>query len=255
MAVRLSARLGCIASLIEDGESVCDVGTDHGFLPIWLAQKGGHDPVIMSDVSRGSLDKAVIDASCELEKEQMPDARLGDGLDILAPGEVDDIVIAGMGGIQILDILTWDFMKTLTYRKFIFQPRRDTALLRKWLEMNGFTITRQCVVPENGRFSEIMCVSTEGASLQNIDIYSRKKLLEVFDNDPYMLAEYEYPDCLEDPSDSGVILDYFRSELEKIGMIIDNIEQNSDTDDNRSVLELMRARERRLKELCVKKNL
>ena len=59
MTIKLSDRLRQIASFIEPGESVCDIGTDHGFLPIFLVQQGGHDPVIMSDVSSGSLDKAV----------------------------------------------------------------------------------------------------------------------------------------------------------------------------------------------------
>ncbi|MBR2546977.1 MAG: SAM-dependent methyltransferase [Eubacterium sp.] len=251
MAVRLSARLSQIASYIGAGESVCDVGTDHGFIPIFLAEQGGHDPVIMSDVSKGSLAKAVSDAEEELSGKDIPQARLGDGLDVLEPGEVDDIVIAGMGGLQILDIMTWDFVKTLSYRKYILQPRRDSAILRKWLEINKFTIIEQCIVPENGRFSEILCVSTDGAEARDIGFYERKTLLEVFDNDPDLLARYEYPDGLIDPSETGIEMRYFNSELDKSLIIIDKIRQNSEAKD---ALDLHLARLRRLEKLCGKKN-
>ena len=251
MAVRLSARLSQIASYIGAGESVCDVGTDHGFIPIFLAEQGGHDPVIMSDVSKGSLAKAVSDAEEELSGKDLPQARLGDGLDVLEPGEVDDIVIAGMGGLQILDIMTWDFVKTLSYRKYILQPRRDSAILRKWLEINKFTIIEQCIVPENGRFSEILCVSTDGAEARDIGFYEQKTLLEVFDNDPDLLARYEYPDGLKDPSETGIEMRYFNSEHDKILMIIDKIRQNSEAKD---ALDLHLARVRRLEKLCGKKN-
>lgn len=251
MTVKLNARLSQIASYIADGESVCDVGTDHGFIPIYLAEQGGHDPLIMSDVSKGSLAKASADAAEELDSDRMPEARLGDGLDVLAPGEVDTIVIAGMGGIQMLDILTWDFMKSLTYPKYIFQPRRDAALLRKWLEINEFTIIEQCIVPENSRFSEILCVKTAGAEACDIDIYERMPLLDVFDGDPDQLAAYEYPDDLKDPAGRGLDKQYFQSELDKARMIIDKIERNSDAAD---VLAIHKARVRRLEELCGKKN-
>ena len=58
MTVRLNARLAQIASYIKPGESVCDVGTDHGYIPIYLAENKIADKIIMSDISRGSIAKA-----------------------------------------------------------------------------------------------------------------------------------------------------------------------------------------------------
>ena len=252
MAIKLNARLGQAASYINAGESVCDVGTDHGYIPIFLAEQGGHDPLIMSDVSKGSLDKAVADAKMVLPENEIPQARLGDGLDVLSPGEVDDIVIAGMGGIQMLDILTWDFMKTLTYSKYIFQPRRDAALLRKWLEINRFTIIEQCIVPEGRRFSQILCVSSEGAEKHDIDFYEHMTLLEAFDDDPEELALYEYPDGLIDQSGTGIDQRYYESELDKMQVIISNIRDNSDGENE--VMKIHHARLSRLETLCGKKN-
>lgn len=252
MSVRLNARLSQIASYIRKGDSVCDVGTDHGFLPIWLKENEVSDRVIMSDVSRGSLDKAVRDAAEELDREDMPDARLGDGLDVLAPGEVDDIVIAGMGGIQIIDILSWDIAKTLTYSRFILQPRRDSALLRKWLAVNGFTLIDQTVVPENGRYSEIICCTSDGASPADVSLADRSTVQDLFDADPDGWMELEYPEDLRDPSGQGTDRKYFLSELEKTNYIIGNIKANSDAGSD--MLRLLCKRRERLEKLCGKKN-
>ena len=252
MAVRLSTRLAQIASYVRRGESVCDIGTDHGFIPIWLVQNGVTDRVIMSDVSRGSLDKAIKDAEDELGKDNIPDARLGDGLDVLTPGEADCVIIAGMGGIQILDILTWDISKTLTYSKYIFQPRRDAALLRKWLIINGFSISDQTVVPENGRYSEILCVDSENAHAGYISFYEHRSVLDMFNEDPEGWVSLEYPDDLRDPSGRGVVRDYFESEIVKAETIAKNIRENASGEED--MLTLLMRRIERLEKLCEEMN-
>ena len=252
MTVRLNARLAQIASYIKPGESVCDVGTDHGYIPIYLAENKIADKIIMSDVSRGSLAKAIADAKDELEDPDVIDARFGDGFDVLEAGEVDDIIIAGMGGIQILDILSWDISKTLTYKKFVFQPRRDAATLKKWLELNRFTITDDVIVPENGRYSEIICCISKGAANVNISFYQHMTLLGIFDDDPAKLAAYEYPADLRDPSGKGVDKAYFSSELDKIKNIVGNIKTNSTSPGG--IMDLFEIRIERLKSLCRKNN-
>lgn len=252
MTVRLNARLADIAAHIEKGESVCDVGTDHAFLPIWLAENDISEKIVMSDVSRGSLDKAVTDAREELGDENILDARLGDGLDVLSPGEVDDIVIAGMGGLQILDILTWDISKTLTYRKFIFQPRRDAAVLRKWLLLNGFKITDQTVLPENGRFAEIIEAVNDGAVPKDILFHEKKTSQELFKEDPEAWSKLEYPDEIRDPRGLGADLDYFRDEIKKTDVIIRNIRENASGGED--MLRILDKRKERLTELCRKRS-
>ena len=252
MSVRLSRRLEQIASYIEKGESVCDIGTDHGYLPIYLAGNGGYGKIIMSDVSKGSLDKAVKDACMSLSEEEMPEARLGDGLDVLSDGEVDDVVIAGMGGLQILDIMSWDISRTLSFRKFILQPRRDAALLRMWLDVNGFALIDQTVVRENGRFSEIICCDTSGASPKDISLHERMSTEELFSEDPERWSEYEYPDELRDPDVSGADTEYFMSEIEKTKAIEKSIRENSASGEK--LLRMLEKREERLGKLCRERN-
>jgi tRNA A22 N-methylase len=134
---------------------MADIGTDHGFLPIYLWQCGMCDKVIMTDVSRGSLSKAMADAEAA-EPGHHFDFRLGNGLEVIEAEEVDDIVIAGMGGELIRDILSKDLAKTRTFKKFILQPRSRSGVLRYWLDANGFGIAEESIVEEGPRVCEII---------------------------------------------------------------------------------------------------
>ena len=118
---RLTDRLQLLADQIENGETMADIGTDHGFLPLYLWQQGISPAVIMCDISEPSLAKAKAAAGA-LQFGRELDFRAGDGLNVLAPGEVDVIVIAGMGGLLIRDILSDDLEKTRSFSKFILQP-------------------------------------------------------------------------------------------------------------------------------------
>lgn len=146
----LTDRLMAMANEIEQGETVADIGTDHGYLPVYLHKEGISPKVIMTDVSKGSLNKAR--NNC---KEMCPgekfDFRLGYGLKVIKRGEVDDIVIAGMGGVLITEILGKDMGKTKMFKKIILQPRTAQGRLRFWLVRKGFNIVNEQLVRE-GRF-------------------------------------------------------------------------------------------------------
>ena len=98
----LTERLAAIADEIEKGESVADIGTDHGYLPMYLTKEEISPKVIMADISKGSLNKARRNCR-ELMPEVKFDFRNGNGLRVIKKGEVDVIVIAGMGGNLICD--------------------------------------------------------------------------------------------------------------------------------------------------------
>lgn len=148
--IKLSDRLQMIADEINTGETMCDVGTDHGFLPIYLWEKGISPKVIMADVSKGSLDKARDNCRTYYPAETF-DLRLGDGLAVLSPGEADAVAIAGMGGILMTEILSAHPEVTESVKKFIFQPRSAAGKLRYWLLHNGFVIEKDQLVRE-GKF-------------------------------------------------------------------------------------------------------
>lgn len=148
--IKLSPRLEKIAQQITAGETMADIGTDHGFLPIYLWENKICPKVIMTDISAGSLSKARENCEAYYPGEAF-DLRLGSGIEVLEEGEADAAVIAGMGGILMTEILGKDLKKTHSLRKLILQPRKDVGKLRFWLFDNGFSITNEALVRE-GRF-------------------------------------------------------------------------------------------------------
>ena len=103
--MQLSKRLQAVARLVTPGSRLADVGTDHGYVPIWLFEQGQILSAIAMDLRNGPLERARehiqmhgLDAHIE--------TRLSDGLDKLLPGEADSIVIAGMGGMLVVKILS-----------------------------------------------------------------------------------------------------------------------------------------------------
>jgi len=149
----LGNRLKTMADYIKAGETMADIGTDHGFLPLYLWEKKICPKVIMTDISAGSLNKA---RAAFPGQPPGADFRLGDGLTLLAPGEVDAVVIAGMGGVLITEILSQDMEKTISFSKFIMQPRNGSGKLRYFLDKAGFAIISENLAEEGKFICEII---------------------------------------------------------------------------------------------------
>ncbi|MCQ4635948.1 class I SAM-dependent methyltransferase [Anaerovorax odorimutans] len=171
--IKLTDRLQVLADQIEKNETMADIGTDHGFLPIYLWENGISPRVIMSDVSAGSLKKAEINAAT-LHPDAVFDLRLGNGIQVLENGEVDAVVLAGMGGILMTEILEADPEKSQSFHKYIFQPRSGQGRLRWWLVNNGFPIVHEALVREGKYICEIITARPERiCSMGNIAPVSR----------------------------------------------------------------------------------
>ena len=148
--IQLTPRLAAIANEIKKGETMADIGTDHGFLPVALWEQGICPRVILADVNQGPLDRAKSNAAASHPGVKF-DCRLGDGLKVIQPGEVDVIAIAGMGGTLMTEILGEDIEKTWSYKKLILQPRKDIGELRYWIYNNCMSISNEQLVRE-GRY-------------------------------------------------------------------------------------------------------
>ncbi len=148
--IQLTPRLAAIANEIEKGETMADIGTDHGFLPVALWEQGVCPKVILADVNQGPLDRAKSNGA-EAHPGVEFDCRLGNGLKVIEPGEVDVIVIAGMGGTLMTEILGEDIEKTWSYKKLVLQPRKDIGELRHWIYNNCMSISNEKLVRE-GRY-------------------------------------------------------------------------------------------------------
>ena len=155
--IKLTPRLKTIADEIENGETMADIGTDHGFLPLYLWEMGVCPHVIMADISKGSLSKA--EENCRsLHPDTAFDLRLGSGIEVLDTGEVEAVVIAGMGGILMTGILGADIEKSWSFKKLVLQPRNRIGQLRWWLYNNGFFISNEKLVREGKYICEVLTV-------------------------------------------------------------------------------------------------
>ncbi len=146
--MRATERISAISDEIKKGERVADIGTDHGYLPIKIISDGTSDFVIMSDISEGSLSKAMENCRIRGIPADKCDFMVGSGLETLEKGEVDTVVIAGLGGGAMIEILGCDIDKTRSYRKFIMEPRNKSGELRYWLFVNGFDVSSEKLVSE-----------------------------------------------------------------------------------------------------------
>jgi len=153
--MKLTARLKKIASLVDSGKKIADIGTDHGYIPAYLLSEGIIDFAILGDVNKGPLENAKSEIMA-LGFEDKCDLRLGNGLDILKPGEVDQIIIAGMGGQLIGQILELGREVSTRAEKLILQPMQGQDDLRRYLEKNGYIILDEYLEREDFRIYEII---------------------------------------------------------------------------------------------------
>lgn len=149
----LSKRLSVIASLVEDGQAVCDVGTDHGHLPAHLLKSGKYPSVTATDINLKPLQNAK--ENLERLGAQNVKLVLCDGLSGVTRDLADTVIIAGMGGEVISGIISrCDFIKDNV--TLILQPMTAAAELRDFLYENGFEISKEIPVTENGKLYSVM---------------------------------------------------------------------------------------------------
>lgn len=151
----LSKRLSAIAMNVPHVKTAADIGTDHGYIPVYLIKNKVADRVVAADISPGSLAKARKLIAQE-GLESRIEARLGSGLSVLKPGEADAIIIAGMGGMLIRDILEDGKAAADQAAALILQPMTAQDILRKWLIGHGFTIVDEVLTQEDSRFYEVI---------------------------------------------------------------------------------------------------
>lgn len=184
--MKLTPRLKVIADKVNKGNIVADIGTDHGYIPIYLIENKISPKVIAADINEGPLENAKKQILLYGYGDKI-ETRLGNGLDVISAGEVDTIIIAGMGGLLIRDILTNNFMAAQSANTLILQPMVAQSDLRIWLKNNNFTIIDEQLAKEGHKYYEII-VTTKGQSVADDKYYDiGPKLIEK--KDP-LLEEY-----------------------------------------------------------------
>jgi len=153
--MKLDPRLKAIADMIPEGSKVADIGTDHGYLPVYLVIKGISNQIIATDVNQDPLNKAKEQVK-QYRLEDKIQTRFGNGLDVINPGEVNVVVLAGMGGVLIKNILQAGLMVLEKIEKLVIQPMNAQKVVRQWLMDNGFTIVDEVLARENDKIYQII---------------------------------------------------------------------------------------------------
>ena len=143
----LSKRLYAIASLVDRGAIVADIGTDHGYLPIYLLEQGICQKAIAMDIRLGPLERARTHIK-EHNLSEYIETRLSNGMKELRENEADTVVLAGMGGRLMLDILEAKKENPLLFYAYIMQPQSEVPLVRKCLQDKGYEIRAEKMVEE-----------------------------------------------------------------------------------------------------------
>ncbi len=169
--MKLTPRLEAVANLVSDNTKIADIGTDHGYIPVYLMKKNKIKCAIAADVNKGPLNNAKKEINSN-NLENKIELRLGSGLSVLKIGEVDEVVIAGMGGVLISELIESELEIAKKLDKMILQPMQASSELRKYLYKNGFIIEEEILVKEDFRIYEIMVVKYIGGEIfQEDEIY------------------------------------------------------------------------------------
>ncbi|MBR2442412.1 MAG: SAM-dependent methyltransferase [Clostridia bacterium] len=146
-------RIDTLCALLAPAKTFADVGCDHGYCSEYMLKNGLCEKAILSDISKGSLQKA--------ETLLAPYMRQGRAVSVLGdgfagvPNDTDEVLIAGIGGSEIISILSdkkYGFMP----KRFVFQPMHDAEKLRRYIIENGGYIERDFTF-RDGKFYEVIC--------------------------------------------------------------------------------------------------
>ena len=158
--LRLSERLKLVASFVPEGSRIADIGTDHGYVPIYLAEIGKIKSALAMDVRKGPLARA--DEHIEEYRHDVGDAaisietRLSNGLEKLQAKEADTVIIAGMGGELMLRILRDGAHMYDSVKHYVLSPQSELSAFRHGLEKLGISILEEQMLMDEGKYYVIL---------------------------------------------------------------------------------------------------
>ena len=157
---KLSKRLSAAATLVRNGAVCADIGTDHAYIPIYLAQNGISDKILASDINEGPILSARENIAYYGLSDKI-ETKIANGLDGIENFRPTDIIICGMGGELIAQIIeSSNYVKNSGVR-LILQPMTSIRELRLYLQ-NGFEIIDENIVLDSGKLYQIICVAYDG---------------------------------------------------------------------------------------------
>lgn len=210
--VKISERLIMAASLVSSGNVLADVGTDHGYVPIYLLEQKRIFRAIAMDINSGPLKRAKEHITLYGMSDYI-ETRLSDGVQALSPGEADSILIAGMGGGLVIHILSQGEAVCRKAKELILQPQSELGRVRRFLAEQGYVIETEEMVKEEGKYYPMMRVHYEP------DV-QRMPDNEVFYQYGQLLLEKKHP----------VLLDYLEKESKIQQEILERLQMQPETE-------------------------
>lgn len=177
--MKLNDRLSEIAGKIPKCNILADIGTDHGYIPIYALENGLCKKALAADLREGPLKMAYANIK-KSDVEKSIELRLGNGLEPISLSECDVVVIAGMGGNLIKEILADSLEKAKAANLLLLQPNNAVDSLRRWLNENGFEITDESLALDAEKLYNVLSAKWTGKIDQydQFSYYIGKKLLE-----------------------------------------------------------------------------
>lgn len=207
--MKLSYRLKTVASFVTKGSIVADIGTDHGYIPIYLVEEGISPRAFAMDVRTGPLERAELHIR-EHGLEEKIEIRLSDGLEQLNPGEADCVVIAGMGGELMIHILEQGRKLWTNVREWILSPHSEIEKMRYFLWQNGFQVVEEAMVLDEGKYYTVL-----KAIKENLENSGKES------GEPWA-GELRYGKLLIERKDP-VLLSYLEQEKGKLEQVLENL--------------------------------
>ncbi|MBP2078173.1 tRNA (adenine(22)-N(1))-methyltransferase [Oceanobacillus polygoni] len=213
--LKLSERLKKVSSFLPEGAYFADIGSDHAYLPCYVCLHDRTAKAIAGEVNEGPFNsaKSTVEA---YQLSNRVEVRLGNGLEVLDDiTDIRQIVIAGMGGSLIKTILEEGKSKLSNVQRIIAQPNVDERNVRRWLLKEGYIVTNEAIIEENGHRYEIIVADKKGT--QNlIDPYTEEQLEKELLFGPILLR-----------NKTAIFYEKWQSEYKKLARVISQMKEAS----------------------------
>lgn len=216
--IQLSKRLKTVASFVTPGKRIADVGTDHGYVPIYLVQSGRTPYALAMDINKGPLSHAK-ENILRYNLQNRIETRLSNGLREYNKGEADSIIIAGMGGNLMVQILSEAYDKWKDDTELVLSPHSEAELVRRYLSDNNMVVEEESMLIDEDKYYVVMR-AVSGKS----DYESE--------------AHFRYGKLLLERKDA-ILHEYLKKELTKKELIEESLRQSSSVAANERMKELI----------------
>lgn len=188
--MQLSRRLKAVVGLVTAGNRVADIGCDHAYISISLIKQKIATNVIAMDINQGPLERAKANIE-HFGYSKLIQTRLSDGAHQLKPGEVDTILIAGMGGALMVKILKESIEQVEAAEELVLQPQSEIKAVRQYIHQIGYAIVEENMLFEDGKYY-VMIKARKGREEYDKQMYYLCGKLLIQDKNPVLKEFLEH---------------------------------------------------------------